>query len=75
MRAPERTIHTRLYKLICQQCNQLTERDSDGPRTLYCEICRPPSGAKDDSPQRKKKTRPVLVTRTQASRSSKSDRS
>ncbi|MGL4619968.1 MAG: hypothetical protein ACRCZS_13050 [Chroococcidiopsis sp.] len=74
VRAHERTIHTRLYKFICQQCSQPTERESYGSRPLYCEICRPPSGRIDEPNHRKKKPRPVLVKNAQASRSKKSAR-
>ncbi|MGL4623217.1 MAG: hypothetical protein ACRCZS_29905 [Chroococcidiopsis sp.] len=42
VRAHERTIHTRLFKFICQQCSQPTERETYGSRPLYCESCRPP---------------------------------
>jgi len=63
VRAHERTIHTRLYKFICKQCNQPTERESYGPRPLYCEICRPPGSRPDDTKLKRKKPRPVLVKR------------
>lgn len=41
VRAHERVIHLRVYKFIFQECNQLTERESYGPRSLYCDGCRP----------------------------------
>ncbi|WP_347276495.1 hypothetical protein [Chroococcidiopsis sp [FACHB-1243]] len=62
VRAHERIIHTRLYKFICQQCSQPTERETYGPKPLYCESCRPPSWrAIEDPKSKKKKPRPVLV--------------
>lgn len=61
VRAHDRVIHTRLYKFICQQCNSSTERESYGPRPLYCEVCRPPVARQVEKTVRKKKPRPVLV--------------
>lgn len=61
VRAHARTIHTRLYKFICQQCNQPTQRESFGPRPLYCEICRPPASRQKATTNKKKKPRPVQV--------------
>ncbi|PSB46815.1 hypothetical protein C7B80_11595 [Cyanosarcina cf. burmensis CCALA 770] len=64
VRAHERTIHTRLFKFICQQCGQPTERETYGARPLYCETCRPPgTRASEDPKSKKKKPRPVLVKR------------
>ncbi|MDZ4877860.1 MAG: hypothetical protein CLLPBCKN_007295 [Chroococcidiopsis cubana SAG 39.79] len=64
VRAHERTIHTRLFKFICQQCSQPTERETYGARPLYCESCRPPGlRAIEDPKYKKKKPRPVLVKR------------
>jgi len=64
VRAHERTIHTRLFKFICQQCSQPTERETYGPRPLYCESCRPPNlRTLEDPKHKKKKPRPVLVKR------------
>lgn len=60
VRAHERTIHTRLYKFICASCQQPTQRESYGPRPLYCEVCRPPV-AYNDNALHKKKPKPVLV--------------
>ncbi|MBE9019935.1 hypothetical protein C7Y66_01230 [Chroococcidiopsis sp. CCALA 051] len=69
VRAHERTIHTRLYKFICQQCSQPTERESYGPRPLYCETCRPPmSRMLEDPKYKKKKPRPVLVKQAKKAR-------
>lgn len=64
VRAHERTIKTRLYKFICAQCDQMTKRESYGPRPKYCEACRPPISTTDT--RKKKKPRPVLVKNTKA---------
>ncbi|MDV2997974.1 MAG: hypothetical protein N4J56_007679 [Chroococcidiopsis sp. SAG 2025] len=65
VRAHNRTIHTRLYKFLCQQCSQPTERETYGPRPLYCESCRPlGTQAIEDPHHKKKKPRPVLVKQT-----------
>lgn len=69
VRAHERVIHTRLYKFICASCSQPTERESYGPRPLYCEVCRPPVSSIDTSKHKKKKPRPVLVKKAKRSRS------
>ena len=60
VRAHERVIHTRLYKFICQQCHSPTQRESFGPRLLYCETCRPPY-SHTQPVGKKKKPRPVMV--------------
>jgi len=66
VRAHERTIHTRLFKFICLSCSQPTERETYGPRPLYCESCRPPSLPAIEEPKhRKKKPRPVLFKKAQ----------
>jgi hypothetical protein len=62
VRAHERVIHTRIYKFICASCQQPTQRESFGPRPLYCETCRPPH-SRTEPVGRKKKPRPVLVKR------------
>lgn len=71
VRAHERVIHTRRYMFVCQECNQATERESYGPRPLYCETCRPPATKSDLARKNKKRPRPVLVRRTKASQDSK----
>ena len=63
VRAHERIIHTRLYKFICASCHGATERESYGPRPLYCEVCRPPEAKQVEPVGKKKKPRPVLVKR------------
>ncbi|URD53541.1 hypothetical protein [Chroococcidiopsis sp. CCNUC1] len=71
VRAHERTIHTRFYKFICQQCDQPTERETYGPRPMYCDSCRPSASRSVEDPKhRKKKPRPVLVKRAKAAASS-----
>lgn len=65
VRAHVRVIKTRVYMFICQQCNKDTERESYGPRPLYCERCRP-SAAKTNAAKKKKKLRPVGVRTAKA---------
>lgn len=60
VRAHERVIHTRLYKFICASCRQPTERESYGPRPLYCLECRPPVSHTEVT-HKKKKPKPVRV--------------
>ncbi len=59
VRAHKRTIKTRIYKIVCAQCDQMTERESYGPRPKYCEVCRP--SASTTNAVKKKKPVPVLV--------------
>ena len=59
VRAHERVIKTRLYKFICAQCDQMTKRESYGPRPRYCETCRPPVAKANTLTM--KKPRPMLV--------------
>lgn len=59
IRAHERVIHTRVYKFICQQCNQDVEREPYVSRPLYCARCRPSLTRTELA--KKKKPRPVLV--------------
>ena len=69
VRAHDRTIHTCLYKFICQQCSQPTERETYGSRPLYCEIYRPPlSRVVEDPKHKKKKPRPLLVKQAKSSK-------
>ena len=42
VRAHKREIHTRVFSFVCKECNEPTERETYGPRPLYCEECRPP---------------------------------
>ncbi|AFY54548.1 hypothetical protein Riv7116_2011 [Rivularia sp. PCC 7116] len=42
VRAHKREIHTRVFSFVCKECNKPTERETYGPRPLYCEKCRPP---------------------------------
>ncbi|MBW4617689.1 MAG: hypothetical protein KME21_31770 [Desmonostoc vinosum HA7617-LM4] len=41
VRAHKREIHTRTFNFVCKQCEQSTQRETFGPRPLYCERCRP----------------------------------
>ncbi|MUL39572.1 hypothetical protein [Gloeocapsopsis dulcis] len=59
VRAHERVIHTRVYKFICKKCNKDVERETYGPRPLYCDRCRPSMTRTEIA--KKKKPRPVLV--------------
>lgn len=66
VRAHERVIHSRRYKFICAECNQPTVRESYGPRPSYCESCRPSYSRTDSGSSKKKRPRPVLVLRDDA---------
>lgn len=63
--AHEQVIHARRYKFVCAECDQAVERESYGPRPLYCEECRPPKPTTSDT-DKKKRPRPVLVKRADA---------
>lgn len=65
VRAHVRVIKTRVYMFICKQCKQDSERESYGPRPLYCERCRPQK-AKVNAAKKKKKPRPVGVRTAKA---------
>ncbi|MBW4637878.1 MAG: hypothetical protein KME05_06520 [Gloeocapsa sp. UFS-A4-WI-NPMV-4B04] len=65
VKAHERVIQTRVYKFICEKCNQVTTRESYGPMPMYCESCRPPA-AKINAAKKKKKPRPVAVRTAKA---------
>jgi hypothetical protein len=65
VRAHVRVIRSRVYMFICKQCNKDTERESYGPRPLYCERCRPPA-SKTNAAYKKKKPRPVRVQTAKA---------
>ena len=60
VKAHERIIQTRVYKFICEKCDQVVTRESYGPMPMYCESCRPPV-PKTKATKKKKKPRPVLV--------------
>ncbi len=66
VRAHERVIHLRVYKFICKECNQPTERESYGPRPLYCDGCRPQKPTTSTTSYKKKRPSPVLVKRADA---------
>ena len=65
VKAHERVIRTRIYKFICEKCDQVTTRESYGPMPMYCESCRPPA-AKTKVVKKKKKPRPVGVRTAKA---------
>jgi hypothetical protein len=46
VRAHKREIHTRVFNFVCQQCQEPTQRETFGPRPLYCEKCRTPQAPK-----------------------------
>lgn len=54
VRAHKREIHTRVFQIICKQCNEPTKRETYGTRPLYCEICRPPQAPKKSQQQAQK---------------------
>lgn len=66
VRAHERVIYTRRYKFICKQCGIATERQTYGPRPLYCETCRPPFSRNKKASPKKKRPTPVLIQTTNA---------
>ena len=51
-----RLIHTRVFKFICRGCDRPTQRETYGPRPLYCEFCRPPQPGKPKTTKPKPKT-------------------
>jgi hypothetical protein len=58
VRAHQREIHTRVFNFVCQQCSQPTQRETFGPRPLYCEQCRRPQAPKKSVvPLKKRKPR------------------
>ena len=65
VKAHERVIQTRVYKFICEECDQVTTRESYGPMPMYCEACRPQK-AKVNAAKKKKKPRPVAVRTVKA---------
>ena len=40
VRAHKRQIHTRVFNLLCKQCEQPKKRETYGREPLYCEQCR-----------------------------------
>lgn len=60
VRAHKRQIHSRVFKFICKQCATATERETFGPRPLFCELCRPPYPSKSQlRSSQKGKPRPM----------------
>lgn len=66
VKAHERVIRTRIYKFICEKCDQATTRESYGPMPLYCESCRPPVSKSKAGEKKRKKPRPVAVRTAKA---------
>ncbi|BAY66778.1 hypothetical protein NIES22_69220 (plasmid) [Calothrix brevissima NIES-22] len=62
VRAHQREIHTRIFNFVCKQCEQPTQRETYGPRPLYCERCRAPQPPKKSSAPPKKKALPRPMT-------------
>ncbi|MDJ0695664.1 MAG: hypothetical protein QNJ49_01245 [Mastigocoleus sp. MO_167.B18] len=63
VRAHKRLIHTRVFHFVCKQCNSPTERETFGPRPLYCEKCRPPQpSGKSRFRSSNKRAKPVPMT-------------
>ncbi|MBW4565970.1 MAG: hypothetical protein KME32_33815 [Mojavia pulchra JT2-VF2] len=62
VRAHKREIHTRVFNFICKQCEQSAQRETFGPRPLYCEKCRAPQPPKKSKVSRKKKALPRPMT-------------
>lgn len=46
VRAHNRLLKTRVYKFICKQCDNSTEREVYGKCPTYCVECRPPKQPK-----------------------------
>ncbi|WP_225896002.1 hypothetical protein [Dendronalium phyllosphericum] len=60
VKAHQRQIHTRVFNFICKQCEQATQRETFGPRPLYCETCRAPQPPKKSAKAlNKRKPRPM----------------
>lgn len=72
VRAHLRVIHARRYKFVCKQCGELSERETYGPRPLYCELCRPPFLRTEKVSSKKKRPRPVPVQTADATQNKKS---
>lgn len=69
VRAHVRLIHTRVFKFICKGCDRPTQRETYGPRPLYCEYCRPPQPgqpktikSKPNTSTKKKSAKPEIST-------------
>ncbi|MEO0685582.1 MAG: hypothetical protein AAFY76_11205 [Cyanobacteria bacterium J06649_11] len=58
VRAHKREIHTRVFSFVCKECNKPTERETFGPRPLYCEKCRPPQSSYRKRNSRSSKAKP-----------------
>ena len=58
VRAHKREIHTRVFSFVCKECNKPTDRETFGPRPLYCEKCRPPQASFRKTNSRSSKAKP-----------------
>ncbi len=58
VRAHKRVINTRVFSFVCKECNKPTERETYGPRPLYCEKCRPPQPSYRKLNSRSRKAKP-----------------
>ncbi|MBH8576636.1 hypothetical protein I8752_27335 [Nostocaceae cyanobacterium CENA369] len=60
VRAHQRQIHTRVFNFVCKECDRPTQRETYGPRPLYCEQCRAPQPPnKSSAPKKKALPRPM----------------
>ena len=50
VKAHTRLIRQRIYRFICKDCNQATERICYPSQPFYCERCRPPKSGKRKKP-------------------------
>ncbi|MHC5737362.1 hypothetical protein [Nostoc sp.] len=62
VRAHKREIHTRVFNIVCKQCGETTQRETFGPRPLYCEQCRRPQATNKSSLAPKKRVKPRPMT-------------
>ena len=58
VRAHKRIISTRVFSFVCKECGKPTERETFGPRPLYCEKCRPPQPSYRKSNSRSRNAKP-----------------
>ncbi|MEB3217849.1 MAG: hypothetical protein VKN72_16675 [Nostocales cyanobacterium 94392] len=58
VRAHKREIHTRVFSFVCKECDKPTDRETYGPRPLYCEKCRPPQPSYRKSNSKPSKAKP-----------------
>ena len=58
VRAHKRQIHTRIFRFVCKNCDQVSERETYGLGPKYCENCRPPKPISSKARLKKGKPRP-----------------